>query len=255
MCEIFGLSAKKPVEINGWLNELYSHSAVFPNGWGLAVLDGNEVNIEKEPVQAIASTYLKNRLSQPIVTNSALAHIRHAVPESMQYCNCHPFTKKEISGRRWTLAHNGAIFQFEELEPYKEQQSGITDTERILLYLVDRMNHMEAEKGCLLNEEERFQVLDEMFCAMSEENRLNMLIFDGEYMYAHTNKKNDLFYRQIQEYTVVATKPLDDEIWQPVPFTTLIAFKDGETVFTGTNHGKEFIETEEHLRILGFRYI
>ena len=71
--------------------------------------------------------------------------------------------------------------------------------------------------------------------------------------FCDNHKKDDLFYRQTEDYTVVATKPLDDQIWQPVPFTTLMAFKDGITVFTGTNHGKEFIETEEHLRILGFR--
>ena len=253
MCEIFGLSAKKPVSINAWLTELYSHSAKFPNGWGLAVLDGNEVNIEKEPVQAIASTYLKNRLSEPIMTRTAIAHIRHAVPESMQYCNCHPFTGKDESGRRWTMAHNGAIFEFEPLEPYKELQQGITDTERILMYLVDCMDQAEAKAGRKLDSEERFYMLDEMFCSMSEGNRLNMLIFDGEYLYAHTNKRDDLFYRQTDDFTVIATKPLDDQVWLPVPFTRLIVFKDGKTVFTGTDHGKEFIETEEHLRILGFR--
>ena len=96
-------------------------------------------------------------------------------------------------------------------------------------------------------------MLDEIFCSISEGNRMNILLFDGEYIYAHTNKKDDLFYRQTKDYTIVATKPLDDEIWFPVPFTTLIAFQEGSTVFTGTNHGKEFIETEEHLRILGFR--
>jgi glutamine amidotransferase len=253
MCEIFGLNANKPMVINHWLTELYSHSEQFPNGWGLAVMDGNEVNIEKEPVQAIASTYLKNRLSQPIMTDSALAHIRHAVPESMQYCNCHPFSRKEISGRRWTLAHNGAIFEFALLEPYKELQSGITDTERILMYLVDRMNREEVAVGRRLDAGERFHILDDMMCAMSEGNRLNLLIFDGEYMYAHTNKKDDLYYRHTDDFTIVATKPLDGEVWTPVPFTTLIAFRNGQIAFTGTNHGHEFIETEEHLRILGFR--
>lgn len=253
MCEIFGLSAKKPIEINGWLEELYSHSVKFPNGWGLAVLDGNEVNIEKEPVQAIASVYLKNRLSQPIVTNCALAHIRHAVPESMKFCNCHPFSKKDDSGRRWTVTHNGAIFQFPPLEPYKECQIGVTDSERILLYVVDQMNRVQAAAGHPLDAKERFAMLDQMFCDMSEGNRLNILMFDGEYMYAHTNKREDLFYRQTEDYTVVATVPVDHEVWQSVPFTTLIAFRNGEIVFRGTNHGKEFIETEEHLRILGFR--
>lgn len=253
MCEIFGLSAASPVLINPWLKEIYSHSDVFPNGWGLAILDGDEVNIEKEPVQAISSVYLKHRLAEPIYADCAIAHIRHAVPESMQYCNCHPFTRMDITKRRWTMAHNGAIFKFDPLEPYRDKQSGITDTERILMYIVDQINDKSCKKGRPLNAEERFRMLDEIFCSMSEENRLNVLLADGEYIYAHTNKKDDLHYRQTENYTLVSTKPLDQETWKPMPFTTLTAFRHGNTVFTGTNHGKEFIETEEHLRILGFR--
>lgn len=252
MCEIFGLTAKEPVEINEWLKELYSHSAWFPNGWGLAIIEGSEINIEKEPVQALASTYLKHRLEQSIETRCSLAHIRHALPESMKYCNCHPFTKKDLSGRRWTLTHNGAIFSFEPLDAYAEIQIGSTDTERILLYLVDQIDQEIEKKGHALSADERFDIMNRFCCSSAEGNRMNFLIYDGEYMYVHTNKIGDLFYRQTEEFAVVSTKPLDDGGWKPVPFTRLVVFKDGELVHTGTNHGQEFIETEEHLRILGF---
>ena len=59
MCQLFGFSSKIPVRINDYLKEFYSHSEEHPHGWGLACMDGKEVMIEKEPVKASVSQYLK----------------------------------------------------------------------------------------------------------------------------------------------------------------------------------------------------
>ncbi|MGN1030656.1 MAG: class II glutamine amidotransferase, partial [Butyricicoccaceae bacterium] len=58
MCELFGFSSAEPVAINDWLKEFYTHSDQHPHGWGLALLNGHEASIEKEPVQATKSRYL-----------------------------------------------------------------------------------------------------------------------------------------------------------------------------------------------------
>ena len=50
MCELFGVCARQPVECRDDLKEFYRHSCRHPNGWGLAVLDGNSAAIEKEPL-------------------------------------------------------------------------------------------------------------------------------------------------------------------------------------------------------------
>ena len=252
MCEIFGLSAARPMLINGWLMELRSHSEMIQSGWGLAVMEEGFFNIEKEAIKALDSSYLKRRLQSPVITKACIAHLRHAKPESMQHFNCHPFSKCTKLGRQYTLAHNGAIFSYDALKPYESMQKGTTDSEQILLYLVDQIDRLEKSAGRELNPEERFSFIDGMVCSMSKENRLNIVIHDGELLYAHSNRKNDLFYRNCKDYTVICTKPVDKWIWYPVPFTTLLAFKNGRIIYSGTEHKQEFIQTDEHLRILGF---
>lgn len=78
MCELFGVCAKKSGRMNEYLKAFYSHSNKHPHGWGLALLEGNEVSIEKEPAQASKSCYLKERLTSTIDSRVILAHIRYA---------------------------------------------------------------------------------------------------------------------------------------------------------------------------------
>ena len=59
MCEIFGSNAADNCQINDYLKEFFSHSGKHPHGWGLACMDGKQVQIEKEPIQAEKSYYLK----------------------------------------------------------------------------------------------------------------------------------------------------------------------------------------------------
>lgn len=74
--------------------------------------------------------------------------------------------------------------------------------------------------------------------------------YDGEYMYVHTNYAASLYYKEIDGGRIFATMPLDGEYWQPVPFTRLLAYKDGKLVFEGTNHGNEYVDREENLKYL-----
>lgn len=106
-------------------------------------MEEKEVQIEKEPVQATKSNYLKERLSVPIQVKNAFAHIRYATIGNVEYKNCHPYTKKDRNGRSWTLVHNGTIFHYQPLDRYVRLQNGDTDSERILLYLVDLVNQEE----------------------------------------------------------------------------------------------------------------
>ena len=64
--------------MNDYLREFYSHSNKHPHGWGVACLEKQEAMIEKEPLQAAKSHYLKERLSVPIYAKTAVAHIRYA---------------------------------------------------------------------------------------------------------------------------------------------------------------------------------
>ena len=178
MCELFGFSSKIPVQINDYLKEFYSHSEEHPHGWGLACMDGKEVMIEKEPVKASASQYLKSRLTVPVQVKNAFAHIRYATIGNVDYKNSHPYTGKDRSGRRWTLIHNGTIFDYPRHNPYLHQQEGRTDSERILFFLVDQVNQRQSELGRSLRVEERLDLLDALVTDMAKGNKLNLLIYD-----------------------------------------------------------------------------
>ena len=116
MCEIFAVSSEQEVKLNALLSEFFSHGAKHPNGWGLAVFYGNAVSLEKEPVEAGKSAYLKERLSHQILACNALAHIRQATVGQMEYANSHPFILRDGFNRAWTLAHNGTIFNGLQLD-------------------------------------------------------------------------------------------------------------------------------------------
>ena len=147
MCEIYGFSGKRKRELNTDLQAFYSNSAEHPNGWGLALLDPNDLRIYRETVRADQSDTLKELLREPIVTENALAHIRLATIGNVDYENCHPFVGTDQSGRRWTLIHNGTIFENDRLNKYVFVQKGATDSERILLYILDCINEMTEKCG------------------------------------------------------------------------------------------------------------
>ncbi|MDO4286856.1 MAG: class II glutamine amidotransferase [Eubacteriales bacterium] len=250
MCELFGFSARNQQDISSYLKEFYTHSKMHPHGWGLVTLDGNEAMIEKEPMQASKSNYLKERLTVPVSGKTVFAHIRYATIGNVEYQNCHPYSKKDKYGRRWTLVHNGTIFEYPILDKYVKTQWGDTDSERILLYIVDRINEMERDFRRELTAEERFQLLDSIVVHMSKGNKLNLLIFDGEQVYVHTNYANSLHYLEQNDWTMFSTEPLTQEAWHPVPFTQLLAFQQGKLVYQGTQHGNTYVDSEENLKYL-----
>lgn len=250
MCELFGVSAQRRIEVSGLLREFFSHSVQHANGWGLAVFYENSVSLEKEPVQAIKSSYLKERLRQKITVKNMIAHIRLATVGVMEYVNCHPFVLRDNSDRCWTLAHNGTIFDYPGMNRYLYQQEGRTDSERILYFLVDQVNLRQEELGRPLTQEERFSLLDELVCDMAKGNKLNLLIYDGELLYVHTNYADSLYFSQRDDALLFATVPLDRGSWSPHPFTTLCAYQDGHKRFQGTNHGKEYHNNDKDMYMI-----
>lgn len=250
MCELFGINSAKSCQINSYLKEFFSHSEAHPNGWGMASMDQNWVQIEKEPLQANKSAYLKERLSVPVTVKNGLAHIRYATIGNVEYKNCHPYIKKDRSGRKWTLIHNGTIFDFPPLNKYVEIQNGDTDSERILLYLVELIDQREKELQRSMNEEERFLLLDSAIAEMAKGNKLNLIFYDGELFYVHTNYAYSLYKLDKEEQILFSTKPLSREAWYPETFTTLVAYRQGKRVFTGTDHGNEYKDNEENMKFL-----
>jgi glutamine amidotransferase len=79
---------------------------------------------------------------------------------------------------------------------------------------------------------------------------VNLLIYDGELLYVHTNYKDSLYVQQREGTALFATTPLGRGMWNPVPFTTLCAYRNGERRHVGTNHGKEYVDDPRDFRFL-----
>lgn len=242
MCELFGVNSMQAIKCNDLLKEFYEHSVDNPDGWGLATFYGNAVSLEKEPISAVESIYLKNRLTEEIVKDKLIAHIRKASKGKVEYQNSHPFIRRDNSDRAWTLAHNGTIFESKELELYVNRQKGQTDSERILYYLIDRINETQKEIGKELTGKERFCVVNEVIRTITPGNKVNLLIYDGELFYVHTNLKNSLYRCQKANTLFISTKPLKQNSWEKVPMNLLLAYRNGELMYVGEKHDYEYIE-------------
>lgn len=250
MCELFGFSSEREEHVNDYLKVFYSHSDKHPHGWGIAYLSDGEFFVEKESLQASKSNYLKEKLSTPICSNMVMAHIRYATIGNVYRKNCHPYSKRDNCCRRWTLIHNGTIFDYPLLSRFIKCQCGETDSERILLYIVDCINSYQSRLSRGLSFEERFGLIDKIVSDMSKGNKLNLIIYDGEYMYIHTNYLNSLYYLKKSGSIAFSTQPLTNENWHNVRFTTLTAVKNGRFVAQGTEHGNEYVDNEENLKNL-----
>ena len=232
MCEIFCFNSDKPKQINECLECFYNHSENHPHGWGLANMQPGEFVIRKEPIKATCSQHLKEILSNPLVSKNVFAHIRLATMGEIISPNCHPFIELDDNNRSWMLIHNGTIFDYPPLDKYREIETGNTDSERILLYIIDK---------------ERFNLLAELIEEMAEGNKLNLMIYDGDLTYIHSNMRDSLYYLNNEEGFLVASTPItDDENWKPAEMNKLFGIIDGNIIFESEEHNNEFTLTKEH---------
>lgn len=216
----------------------------------MALADAGGVSVEKEPLCANRSHYLKERMRDRIVADNMMAHIRLASVGRLFYCNTHPFVGRDSWGGCWTLAHNGTLFNGTLTDRFAGSQRGQTDSERILLYLLDAVNRKQESLGHRLLPSERFPLMEQLVTALSVGNKLNLLVWDGTFMYVHSNYANTLHYCRLTSGGLLfSTHPLhclpaDD--WHPLPFLRLMVYQGGDTVYTGAPLSQEYFDPEEN---------
>ena len=59
-----------------------------------------------------------------------------------------------------------------------------------------------------------------------------------------------LHYLEKDGWTMFSTLPLSREAWKPVPFTQLLAFRQGRLIREGTVHGNEYEDNPENIKFL-----
>ena len=260
MCELFAVNAGHPVVVNDYLTEFFDHSHVHRDGWGIswrrddAAAGEDPVFLHREPVPAYESDYIPKMLAHPVAARRLEAHIRFSTAGRLCEENCHPFRGEDISGRDWTLIHNGILFNEELLASYDLKEAGDTDSERAMLFLLDVLDEAALRSFGVLDFSTTFSALSGAIGQISNLNRLNLILDDGTYTYVHTNTSEDtLHFRQLaDDAIVISTQPLGGEkeraLWHPVPRNRLITYRDGRIVRTSKPHGYVFCEAILELR-------
>jgi glutamine amidotransferase len=183
-----------------------------------------------------------------------MAHIRKATMGEVSFSNTHPFIKRDDSGRTWVLVHNGTIFESPVLSAYQYNQEGETDSERILLYIVDQLNkHYVSEQNCF-DVNERIKLIENIIKRLSAGNKLNIMLFDGDYFYVHTNEEGTLYKSEHSGSVIFATHPLQKSGWDEAPQNRLLVYKDGQLIHEGENHHHSYVEDEEKIKLLFLGY-
>lgn len=276
MCELFGVSSKVKKDWSVMLTEFFTHGKDNPHGWGLAEIDEEETKVIRDTVQADMSIKNRKRLADPVDARTVIAHVRFATKGDVTLDNTHPFTAEDESGATWTLAHNGTVFESSVLAGYFHKQKGTSDSERILLYLIDRINAGLREvnnTGSQDSDEDRkqlpfsdrIQIVDDVIKEITPENKVNLLLSDGSLLYVHINCDRGMYYLDEGDSTVFSTKPLSaaagneygrtaGAVWEEVPLNTLLVYMNGRMIYRGCPHDNTFVETEEKMRYLFMDY-
>ncbi|MBQ8959772.1 MAG: class II glutamine amidotransferase [Ruminococcus sp.] len=249
MCELFGATFSEEVDIREYLRKFYKHSVRHPHGWGLMRRSSEGLTeIIREPVRATGSRSNSRVVEETVPQSAALAHIRLATVGAVKLANCHPFTGFDAFGRRWTMIHNGTIYSGRQLMNYLNTQSGDTDSERVFMYLMDKIR--DAQRSGSLSPEQRFGIIEDLTEELSPRNKLNLIIYDGELMYVHKNMKSTLFAKALPKGHIFSTQPLDSDGWEDLPLAKVTAYSHGQKVMESSRTGSVFVPNLDYINAM-----
>jgi glutamine amidotransferase len=247
MCELFGMSARFPTDVNRSLALLRPRGGEIgphADGWGLAFYEGRAARVFKEPVPAAESRCLAFISEYDFRSATVIAHIRRANPPEIGRApaNTHPF-ERELGGRSWVFAHNGkqtGIRGDERFALRHFHPLGETDSEHAFCFLLDRLAEGLGESLAEPTAPALRRILAEPVSELTEMGEFNFLLSDGRHLVANAHTRLHLLHRSCEEQhcaqavTLLATTPLTEEPWTPLAPATLHLFTAGEEVRSAT---------------------
>lgn len=235
MCELLALHFNQPVHPDFSFRGFRHRGSTNPHGWGLAWFhESTGWQVVKRSQASNESSLAASLLVKPPgPSRTFLGHVRMASQGRVSAKNTHPFLhpfgKKQVA-----LIHNGTLCG---LPVTRRKPLGETDSEHLLCLLLDRLEDSKAS----------FQDHSQVEAILRDLNRygsLNAVLSDGAFVYAYRDKDgyNGLYQAvRIPPFTktrlldedlcldlsrvkkpgtfgfVIATQPLTDEKWTPLP--------------------------------------
>ena len=265
MCELLAMSSRRSTQLNFSLQTLAAHSggvSTTRDGWGVALYQGSDVALFREPKAASDSPLVHFLQSQELSTTLAISHIRHATRGALDLSNTQPFLR-ELAGRMHVFAHNGNLAGIEgagSMAYDRYRPVGATDSEHAFCALLERLHGLWNPASPPPTLQERRSVVAAFAADLRKLGPANFLYADGEVLFAHGHRRIQAATGRIappglflmschcpdpqepvhasgvtvapgfQEMVLVASVPLTGEGWRPLDEGELVAVSAGRLV-------------------------
>lgn len=269
MCELFAMSSRVPSALNYSLHEFAKHGGLeYANksGWGIAFFDGPDAFMVKEALPASDSPLAQYIASDHRESDCVIAHVRMASVGKPALKNTHPY-RRALGRHTHVFAHNGTLAGIHsdyDLQTLGREPIGDTDSELAFCVLMDRMKPVwDSKTGITPTVDARLTVFSGFCSEMRQRGSANFLYSDGEVLFVHAHKRkyeeNDALSdarapglsllncntnRQNLEFNcnglnlklnhpdtlLVASVPLDNSDWDPLPEAVALAIQGGTEV-------------------------
>lgn len=268
MCELFAMSCSRPATVNYSLKEFALHGgSKYSNtsGWGIAFFQDRDALTIKEVEPASDSPWVDFISQQGLSSHCVIAHVRLATVGKPKMENTHPF-RRALGRRMHVFAHNGTLKNIHDKYPFAgldEMPIGETDSELAFCILLGRLRALWGDGSDIPDLSARLNCFAEFADEMTQMGSANFLYSDGDVLFAHAHRRiyeenggfteprapglslrNCVACQQGPEWhvegcqialgdqrsTLVASVPLDETGWDPVPEGTAIALQNGQEV-------------------------
>jgi predicted glutamine amidotransferase len=267
VCELLALSTSEPAQLTFSLHTLAAHGSaagIAHDGWGVAIYQGNDVALFREPSAAAESELVRFLECHGPRTKLAISHIRHATWGAVQFSNTQPFIR-EVGGRTHVFAHNGYLTGIDTSATFGlgiDRPVGQTDSERAFCALLLRMRPL-WETAVLPSLDARMTLLAAFAADLRMLGAANFLYADGDAVFAHGHRRLTALGGPVEPpglwalrrhrapadpapdrragvsldhgdsaAVFIASVPLTDEAWRPLQEGELMAVRDGDVVAT-----------------------
>jgi predicted glutamine amidotransferase len=247
MCQLLGMNANVPTDVMFSFAGLAARAVEHKDGFGIAFFEGRGLRLFVDPASARHSLLAEAIQRYPIHSEVVIAHIRKATQGRVALENTHPFAR-ELWGRYWVAAHNGNLVDFQPRLHAAFRPVGDTDSERAFCWLMQELGKAHCQ---LPSVQELTLTLRELLPAIHRHGSFNLLLSNGEALWAHASTRLHLLLRahpfkpvrlldadlsvDFSAHTtpddriaLVATEPLTaDEDWQTLMPGELVVLRNG----------------------------
>jgi glutamine amidotransferase len=193
MCELFAVNSAEPITVPYLLIDLAKRGGLTHlnnSGWGISFYQTRDALLFKEAAAAFSSPAIGLISSQKIESTCIMAHIRRATSGNISFENTHPF-RRELGGRAHIFAHNGDFHDFQSDLPLTAdgfRPIGQTDSEHAFCYLLNQLKPLWRKSEPDL--EDRLAAVSEFADQVrTGKNMANFIYFDGDYLFAHADRR------------------------------------------------------------------